>query len=186
MIGMNEISDRLIERACRGERSAFEEIYRAHSGMVYGIALRMTNSLELSGEITQEVFITVFRKLSQFRGRSQLKTWIYRIAVNTVLNARKRETAEKERIREYAHEKSVLEPQTVPCPGEDSCDRIQELMMLLPLEQRICLLLRSLEDLSYREIADVLEINVNTVRTRLKRARETLFANLRGEKDELQ
>lgn len=182
---MNEISDHLVDRACRGERSAFEEIYHAHSQMVYGIALRMTNSQELAGEITQDVFITVFRKLSQFKGRSQLKTWIYRIAVNTVLNVRKRETAEREKIKAYAFEKSVLESGTSSLADDEKSERIQEMMMYLPLEQRICLLLRSVEQLRYQEIAEVLEININTVRTRLKRARETLFAKMRGEPDEL-
>lgn len=179
---MNEQEELLIERARRGERSAFEELYRLHSGMVYNIALRMTNSLDLSAEITQDVFVTVFRKLSGFKGLSQLKTWMYRIAVNTVLNARKRETARQEQFREYAVEKSVLEPTTAPCPDDALGDRAQELLALLPPDQRICLLLRSIERLSYQEIADALEININTVRTRLKRARETLFDHLRGEK----
>ncbi|HNW34442.1 MAG TPA: RNA polymerase sigma factor [Candidatus Ozemobacteraceae bacterium] len=182
---MPEISDLIIERACSGDRKAFEEIYRAHSGMVYNVAFRMTGHLETAGEITQDVFMAVFRKLAQFRGQSKLKTWIYRITVNTALNLRRREAVEKERLRAYAVEKKVLEPQVTPQPGDEPFDRVQELMMFLPPEQRVCMLLRSIEQLGYQEIADILEININTVRTRLKRARESLFAKLRGGTHEL-
>jgi len=177
---MPEISDLVIERACSGDRRAFDEIYRAHSGMVYNVAFRMTGHLEIAGEITQDVFMAVFRKLVQFRGQSKLKTWIYRITVNTALNFRRKESVEKEHLRAYAVEKKILEPTVASQPDHEAFDRVQELMMVLPPEQRVCMLLRSIEQLSYQEIADVLEININTVRTRLKRARESLFAKLRG------
>ncbi|HEY9070268.1 MAG TPA: sigma-70 family RNA polymerase sigma factor [Candidatus Ozemobacteraceae bacterium] len=182
---MPEITDTLIDRARAGDRAAFAEIYRAHAGMVYGVALRMSGSPEVASEIAQDVFVAVFRKLDQFHGRSALKTWIYRITVNTALNARKKHAVERGHIEEYMREQRVMGRTATPCPEERFDDRVQELLSWLPEEQRVCLLLRSVEQLSYQEIADVLEINLNTVRTRLRRARETLFAKLRGGPHEL-
>src|ERR1700732_5496202 len=75
----------LVERAQRGESEAFAGLLHAHKARIYSICLRMTNNTAQAEDLTQDAFLQVFRKLSTFKGNSALSTWLYRIAVNTVL-----------------------------------------------------------------------------------------------------
>ena len=83
---INDISNDVIAQAASGDTGAFEKIYRVFSGFTYSIAFRMVNDPQDAEEIVQDVFMRVFGQLSKFRFESSLKTWIYRIAVNTTLN----------------------------------------------------------------------------------------------------
>src|SRR5215470_16406982 len=80
----NSASD-LIQRAQAGDADAFAELFHAHKARIYSLCLRMTNNTAEAEDLTQDAFVQVFRKLSTFRGDSALSTWLYRIAVNTVL-----------------------------------------------------------------------------------------------------
>src|SRR4030043_1057235 len=84
---MQEIPRDLINRAAGGDMAAFEAIYRLTSGFVYTVALRITNQAESARDVTKEVFVKIFRNLKNFQFRSSLKTWIYRIAANSAINA---------------------------------------------------------------------------------------------------
>ncbi len=75
----------LVKRAQRGESEAFSDLFHAHKARIYSICLRMTNNTAQAEDLTQDAFLQVFRKLSTFKGNSALSTWLYRIAVNTVL-----------------------------------------------------------------------------------------------------
>ena len=182
---MAEISNELITRAAGGDMAAFEEIYKATSRFVYNVALRTTNNQDNANEVTQDVFLKVHNSLRNFRFRSSFKTWVYRIAVNTAINyCKARSRYERGRI-EYdpaVHDKEA------PCgvPSEldeaDSNRRITRLLDMLDPDQRACIVLREMEGLDYRSIADTLGININTVRSRLKRARETLIEAGRKER----
>jgi RNA polymerase sigma-70 factor, ECF subfamily len=165
-----------IREARRGDLAAFARIYQTFADLVNNVAYRIVGNREDAEEITQEVFLLVYRKLDRFQFQSSLKTWIYRIAVNTALTRRKQRSVEAERRENY--ERSVADrvrlDRTDPTPAAN--DRVQALLDRLPPEQRACLILRSIEGLSYQEIAEALEVNLNTVRSRLKRARENLMA----------
>ena len=174
---MPELGLDVIRRAQDNDIAAFEEIYRHYAGMVYRVALRMTGCVEDAEEVTQEVFVAVHRHLPTFAGNAQLKTWIYRIAVNCSLNAIKK----KKRKPEVAWEEG-FDPED-PRQGvreavekESQAAKIASLLEDLNADQKMCLVLRAQEGLSYDEIARALKININTVRSRLKRARETLLA----------
>jgi len=174
---MTEIDRHTIEQAAAGDLSAFERIYHFTSGFVYGLALRMVRNPQDASEITQDVFMKVYYKLKDFRFQSSLKTWIYRIAVNTALNARRR--LGLRRTRETSMDDNILDLQTapmtqLPCAEVERKQRLEFLLSRLTPEHKTILLLRETEGLSYQEIADVLKINLNTVRTRLKRARQQL------------
>lgn len=178
---MSEPSEQTIRDAAQGDLGAFAELYEAYSFMVYSIAFRMVHGREEAEEITQEVFLTLHRKLHQFQFLSTLKTWIHRITINTTLNAiarRERET-EKQRDLELELSRQPSPPSPETTVEADSSDELEEeamaLLKLIPVEQRACLVLRSIEGFSYEEIAEALQINLNTVRSRLKRARATLL-----------
>ena len=178
-----EINLAVIERAASGDVAAFEVIYQAYSGFVFHVALRVCRGRDEAEEITQEVFMTVYRKLGSFRGQSSLKTWVYRVTVNTALNYLKRESRHRDTVP--ADEQvltAVAHPAVVSQMSEQEYQTtlVDRLLAGLTPEQRMCVVLRNMEGLSYEQIAQALKINLNAVRSRLKRAREKMIA-MRGE-----
>ncbi|MGE5280404.1 MAG: RNA polymerase sigma factor [Deltaproteobacteria bacterium] len=177
---MLDIARATIEKAARGDIGAFEEIYKRTSSFVYNVAWRVTGNKEDAEEVAQNVFVTVYRKLSGFRHEASLKTWLYRITVNLALNHAKKMSRTRERTLSYddalAHSAAQLaRAEAVEAPPADP-GRIEELLKALNPDQRACIVLRGIEGLSYKEIAEALHVNINTVRTRIKRARELLVS----------
>lgn len=176
---METISKDALIQAQQGSVEAFERIYRAHADFVYNVSYRIANNAEDAKDITQDVFLKVHRNLKRFGFRSSLKTWIYRITVNTTINACKRRSRYLNRRAGYndriKHEElGKLAKDTIE--EKNSRELLEHLFGALNPDQRACMALRDIEGLSYREIAETLNININTVRSRLKRARETLVA----------
>jgi RNA polymerase sigma factor (sigma-70 family) len=176
---MNEISHETIMRAVGGDMEAFEAIYKATSGFVYNVALKMVQKTTDAEEITQDVFVKIYKSLKDFEFKSSFKTWIYRITVNTALN----------RCRQAVKERVVVEMEDIsiiPANKDDLKERIEaedsnrkagQMLSVLNPEQRACIVLRELEGLDYQEISKALDIPINTVKSRLKRGRETLAAH---------
>lgn len=186
---IKEISHDLLQQAAQGDIQAFEEIYKFASSFVYSVALRTVRNREDAQEITQEVFLKIFKNLKDFKFRSSFKTWVYRITVNAALNVIKKAGHDLNRQVEY-NENMVIEN----APPENATDsiletrdkekKVNELLAALTPEYRVCIVLREIQGLSYKEIAQTLKTNINTVRSRLKRAREILLK--RGGYNELQ
>ncbi len=158
----------------------FESLYRAHSGMVYNVALRMTSDPGLAEETVQEVFLKVFENLDRFENRSDIKTWIYRITVNTAINLAKKISYEKRRnvaLDEKITDNLVGYKDNIESNFEikERDKKIKKLLDSLPPKYRSYVVLCDLEGLSYEEIAKIMRKNINTVRTRIKRAREKLI-----------
>jgi RNA polymerase sigma-70 factor (ECF subfamily) len=181
---MPEITDELVSRAAQGDMAAFEEIYKQTSKFVYNVALRITNNRDNADEVTQDVFIKVYKNIGSFGLRSSFKTWIYRITANTAINHCKSSARHDRGKVEYdpaVHDAQVPGDARSELDRADSEKRIASLLELLDPDQRSCIVLREIEGLDYRSIADTLRIKINTVRSRLKRAREKLLAAGRGE-----
>lgn len=179
MMPGQDMEQELISRALAGDINAFEEIYRVHRGMVYSVARRIVANDGDAEEVTQDVFMSMHQNLKHFRGGSALKTWAYRITVNRALNAVKRSRRIGSREMLFDHD---VNPDDLPNNIEqgleqrEASDTASELLNSLDPDKRACLTLRAVEGLSYEEISAALGININTVRTRLKRAREFLLA----------
>ena len=107
---MEAIDDKILKRAAGGDLESFEVVYRASSGYVYSLALRITGNVEDAQEVTQDVFMKIHDSLQRFEFKSSFKTWIYRIAVNTALNKAKSRGREQSR---RVHSEEVLELQIV-------------------------------------------------------------------------
>ena len=174
---MQEISDDIIIKAQEGDIGSFEAIYKATAGFVYNVAYRIVYNAQDAEEVTQEVFLNVHHKLKKFRLESSLKTWVYRIAVNCAINYSKKRTRERERKSEYRGNLNPWQLLTDQAADNHRHKEIIEIFLkILNSDQRICVVLRSIEGLSYQQIAETLKISINTVRSRLKRAREKLLA----------
>jgi len=182
---MEEIAKDTIINASRGDMNAFATIYRNTSGFVYNVALRTAGSYDVAADITQDVFLKVYEELKNFRHVSKFQTWLYRITVNMTLNVLKKNS-------KYANKtidiNDIPDSITTENSVHDQIERnarneeLQKLLDTLPEDQKICIVLRNIEDMSYKEIAGTLGININTVRTRLKRARENLLKRAGGGK----
>ena len=169
---MDPISKEIFAKAVAGDLEAFEAIYRETSGFVYNVAYRIVQNTQDAEEITQEVFVSVYRKLREFRWESSFRTWIYRITTNCALNRIKQMRKEKDREQGYYLEAEINRSDS---PDGSRKETVDQLLKAINPDQRACVVLRNVEGLSYREIADSLKININTVRTRLKRAREKML-----------
>src|SRR5687768_4262046 len=108
-----------VARATAGDRQAFEKLYRVHVNRVFALCVRMTNDRSAAEELTQDVFVRAWQKLSLFRGDSAFSTWLHRLAVNVVLNARKSEGRRRSRIDE-----SVEDLETLPHAPEHLGERM--------------------------------------------------------------
>jgi RNA polymerase sigma-70 factor (ECF subfamily) len=184
---MQDVSNELIKRSIGGDVKSFEEIYRLTGGFVYNVARRMVRNVQDAEEVTQEVFLKVYDNLKYFRMESSFKTWIYRITVNCAINHSKKTSKEKDRREEYRKQLNPWDIISEPkMPDVEPKEAVELFLKILNPDQRVCVILRNLEDLSYQQIAETLKISINTVRSRLLRAREKLL-NARKEviKDEL-
>lgn len=174
---MQELSKDIIQQAANGDIKAFQMIYQAYFSLVSNVARRVVNRVEDAEDVTQDVFINIYHNLKNFRFDASLKTWIYRITVNSAITYAKR-TSKYTPIPEYMelsdneYSKNLNETKI---DNEVKEKVVANLLEQLNPEQRACIVLRSIEGLSYQEIAESLKIPINTVRSRIKRARETLL-----------
>lgn len=169
---------KLIRRAQRGDTDAFATLFEAHKVRVYSLCLRMTNNAAEAEDLTQDAFFQVFRKLHMFRGESALSTWLYRIAMNTVLMHFRRKSpcrvslddsyismgSTKPVRREYGTRDGRL---------ETSVTRIALARAIseLPAGYRAIFLLHEVEGYQHREIAGLLRCSVGTSKSQLHKAK---------------
>ena len=177
---MQDIDRDILIKASEGDLKAFETIYKVTSGFVYNVAYRIVHNRQDAEEVTQEVFLNIYRKLKYFRFEASFNTWVYRITTNCAINQYKKISKDNNRKQEFyeylnpwpALDKSFL-------ANESDKEIVNLFLRMLNPDQRMCIVLRSIEGLSYRQIADILKISINTVRSRIKRAREKLLAGRR-------
>ncbi|MCU0229211.1 MAG: sigma-70 family RNA polymerase sigma factor [Bryobacterales bacterium] len=170
-------------RACN--EAAYEELISRFQQPVYNVVYRMLNDPNDANDVVQEVFFKVFRRVGSFRGESSLKTWIYRIAVNEACNRRRyfqRHLRQEVDLERTAGTGWTLED-TLATDDRSPYDEVLGLEQHLLLEQalaginpiyRAALVLREIEELSYEEIADILQVALGTVKSRILRGREAL------------
>ncbi|HET9227242.1 MAG TPA: sigma-70 family RNA polymerase sigma factor [Thermoanaerobaculia bacterium] len=172
----------LAERHRYGDDRAFNEVYVRFEDMVYNLAYRLAGNREEAADLTQEIFLRVFRHLGSFGGRSTLKTWIFRIAINHCRDRLSRWHPLTQPIGEDPGEGAVYaDPSRGPeelAVAADDKRRVEQALTRLPQVFREVVVLRDIEGLSYEEIAEVLGVRIGTVRSRIARGRDQLRALL--------
>lgn len=176
----------LVARLQTGDSEAYAELIRTHGGRLLQVARRLLGSEEDARDCVQETFLQAFRRIDTFEGRSHLGTWLYRIAVNVALMRLRSASARPEAPMEellptFDHRGSRVEPALHPVVGVDEIvarRQTGEIVIAkireLPYDHRVVLVLRDVEELSTREVAELLEVSENVVKVRLHRARVAL------------
>ena len=176
----------LVARLQAGETSVFRELVRRHQDKVHRLALRLTRDDARAQDAMQDAFLQVFRKIGQFQENSAFTTWLYRITVNAALmrmrtERRHKETSLEDASPRYSESGEIAEPVDDWSPAVDDDVGNKELAKhaahavdALPETYRSVFVLRELEDLSTEEVANILDLTVPTVKTRLHRARLAL------------
>jgi len=183
-----------IERLKRGESAAFETLVSERSGEIYGLLYRMTENPEEARDLTQETFLRAFQSIRSFRGDSDLRTWIYRIAINQARNRwrwwrrrRRDSTVSIDSTDENGKPALVatLKAENVQSPEQNTLAHERERILRNALKglrrvYRETVILRDIEGFAYEEIAVALDISVGTVKSRLARGRQELRSKLEG------
>jgi RNA polymerase sigma-70 factor, ECF subfamily len=179
---------RLLRGLRAGIEAAYEELIDRYQQPVFGMVYRLLGNQSDSCDVVQEVFVKVFRGVSSFREKSSLRTWIYRIAVNEAHNHRRwfsRHTRWEVTMADEEQESRLFDSTADPGPSPFECAASNETRLLIEeaLERinpvfRTAVVLRDIEDLSYEEIADILQISMGTVKSRILRGREALRREL--------
>jgi RNA polymerase sigma-70 factor (ECF subfamily) len=169
----------LLARARGGDVVAFEEVVRRYQRRVYGVALRIVRRHDVADDVTQDTFLRAHQAFSTFDTSRPFGPWVCRIAANLAINHVRSPEAREEGLPE-GHEETPSSQQG-PLGGVlegEAHDQLKEALASLSVEQRAVFVLRAVEGLSYKEIAEALDISAGTVMSRLFRARERLVAAL--------
>jgi RNA polymerase sigma-70 factor (ECF subfamily) len=172
----------LIDEALAGNQSAFGQLVRKHQGRLFNTLLHVVGRREEAEDVVQEAFVQAFVKLDTFKRKSAFYTWLYRIAFNVSVSRRRRKRVE---VSVDQHRELTGEEPTDGSDGpsdlllrEEQVRQVREAMASLNEEHRTILVLREMEGCCYETIAEILDLPVGTVRSRLHRARLQLREQL--------
>jgi RNA polymerase sigma-70 factor (ECF subfamily) len=180
----------VISRCLSGDETAWEELVRLHTRQVYGLCLRFTGSNQEAQDLTQEVFLRVFRTLQSFRAaEGSFGTWLARVTRNLLIDHYRR-TRQDRATDSIEDQLPMLEESGAASParpdqalaGREAGEILQASLQRLSPELREAVILRDLQEMEYREIAQVLEIPEGTVKSRINRGRAELGRLLRKQK----
>jgi len=179
----------LVQQFRQGNSAAMERLILKYQNRIYNVILKICANTDDAAELTQETFVKVIENIEQFQGRSSFYTWVFRIAVNLTLNyCQKRvklafrsldaeldehKGQAKQQLKDFLSDDSYPEPAVI-AQNKELCEIARKSLMKLDDDQRAVVILRDIEGMNYAQIAEVLDIELGTVRSRLSRARGNL------------
>lgn len=179
----------LVQQSQMGDATAMERLILKYQNRIYNVILKMCGNPDDAAELAQEAFVKVIESIEKFRGKSSFYTWLFRIAVNLTLNhcqrsnrtaARSLDAEETETdgtpsqvLRECLSDEHAVDPAAV-AQSRELCELAKKCLLQLEEPQRAVVVLRDIEGMDYAQIAEVLNIELGTVRSRLSRARSNL------------
>jgi RNA polymerase sigma-70 factor (ECF subfamily) len=181
---MELTDEQIVQRTLDGEAEAFSILVRRWEKKVYGLAYRMLGHYEDARDASQEIFLTVYRNLGKFRGEAKFSSWLYRIALNCVNNRLRSRAAQTVSLNEAA-EISVEDPTHDDIERQQLIHRVRTALRALPFEMRQVIIMKEYEGLTFKEIAEILNIPESTAKTRLYTGLDQLRKRLLAVKDAL-
>lgn len=184
------LSDGALVDLCRqGDSEAMEQLIYRYQNRIYNVILKMCANIDDAADLTQETFVKVIENIDRFQGRSGFYTWAFRIAVNLTLNYCKRNSRAgivsldfgpdkfdpqaKAQLKQFLVDNRAQDPAAIAA-NKELCEIVMKTLMKLDDAQRAVVVLRDIEGMDYAQIADVLQIELGTVKSRLYRARNNL------------
>jgi RNA polymerase sigma-70 factor, ECF subfamily len=173
----------LASAAAVGDRNAFEELYNRHNRRVYSLCLRMTGNTQDAEDLTQDVFIQLFRRIGSYRGEAAFSTWLHRLTVNQVLMRFRKRAVKFESVTEEGELPTIIahgseNPRAMPIIDHIALDKA---IKRLPVGYRTVFVLHDIEGYEHEEVAKLLGVTVGTSKSQLHKARLKLRALLSGE-----
>jgi len=179
----------LVQRSQTGDLEAMERLILKYQSRIFNVVLKMCGNSDDAAELTQETFVKVIESIEKFKGKSSFYTWVFRIAVNLTLNYCQRnarmatrsldaeesesDSQGRQGLKEFLSDDSAADP-AVLAQRRELCDLAKTALLKLEEPQRAVMVLRDIEGMNYAEIAEVLNVELGTVRSRLSRARSHL------------
>lgn len=174
----------LIAEALDGDSAAFGQLVTRYQDRLYNTLVHVVGCREMARDVVQDAFVQAYVKLESFEGASAFYTWLYRIAVNLAISRRRREKpmASVDQVREVlGHEPpDTADPPEARLEQQERARQVQQALAAVSDEHRTILTLREMDGCSYEQIAEILELPVGTIRSRLHRARMQLREQLKG------
>jgi RNA polymerase sigma-70 factor (ECF subfamily) len=186
--------DAALDRSGTEADLSFEDIFARYNSMVFSMVFHILGDREEALDVSQEVFLTIYSKMNTFRRESSLKTWIYCIAANRAANRfrwwnrlrRKGTVSLEEHLSKSPNPEtfcnltsSTKSPEEALMEKEERAE-VEHMLLELPLQQRMAIIMRDIEGLSYEEIAEALHLSLGTVKSRISRGRELLKHRFSG------
>ena len=178
----------LIRRASEGDAAAFNTLLGQHERRMYAVALRMCGNPEDAQDCLQEAMLRVYRAISGFKGQSSFGTWVYRITMNTCLDELR-----KRKNRPNTSLDGLVDAGWSPADEGDTPEKhalrvevrasLQDFIQELPEDMRAAIVLRDIQGYAYEEIAQMLDTNVGTIKSRISRGREKLREKISGKSE---
>jgi RNA polymerase sigma-70 factor (ECF subfamily) len=179
----------LVQQSQAGDTTAMERLILKYQNRIYNVVLRMCGNPDDAAELSQETFVKVIESIDKFKGRSSFYTWLFRIAVNLTLNHIQRnartatrsldaeetepEGGTQQLLRDFLSDDRAADP-AVLAQSRELCELARKCLLELEEPQRTVVVLRDIEGMDYAQIAEVMNIELGTVRSRLSRARSNL------------
>jgi len=172
----------LVERCRSGDLAAFEELYRAHAGRLYSVALRLLGNPADAEDLLQEIFLAAHRKLDTFRGESALGTWLYRLATNLCLDHLRSRAGRSSQITDALDDAPGLFDSATSTLAEQTVTKmdLERALARLPEGCRAAFVLHDVQGLEHREVAEILGIAEGTSKSQVHKARLKLRGLLRA------
>jgi RNA polymerase sigma-70 factor (ECF subfamily) len=183
---MESSDDQIIERTLAGETDAFSLLVRRWERSIYGLSLRILGRDEDARDVCQETFLAAFRNLRKFRGDAKFSSWLYRIALNACNSRLRKHSAMAEQSidqeegdgRMYEIADRGLEDLPERLQREERAEMVRKALQALPAEMRQALIMKEYEELTFAEIAEILQIPVSTVKSRVYTGLQQMAARL--------
>jgi RNA polymerase sigma-70 factor (ECF subfamily) len=177
-----DVSDaECVRRLQRGETEAFAALLERHQRSIFNLLYRMLGDYDDAAEVSQETFLSAYRSIKSFRGDASFSTWLFRIAVNHANTRRKSVALSNQRIARMDFLEPPEDGAADPADAlerKEMRERVQAALNGLDAEDAAIILLRDLQDVPYESVANILEVPIGTVKSRLHRARQALKARL--------
>jgi RNA polymerase sigma-70 factor (ECF subfamily) len=170
-----------VRRVQRGDTDSFEVLVRRHEKAIFNLVYRLLGNYDEAAEVAQEVFLSAFKSIHQFRGEANFSTWLYRIGLNHASTRRKSLNSTLQRHLPLDGTEVIADSAVDPAKSVEHKEiqqRVQQALNSLDPEDARIILLRDLQDVPYEEVAEMLDIPVGTVKSRLHRARQALKTSL--------